>query len=69
MDSKSFRSCVSWLAHGQGMSKVGVHEINTSNPVICRGNTIELSDPAVSRCHAELFLASDGYYIRDLGMG
>jgi pSer/pThr/pTyr-binding forkhead associated (FHA) protein len=32
-----------------------------------RGNTIELSDPVVSRHHAELFLASKGCYIRDLG--
>jgi len=32
-----------------------------------RGNTIELSDPVVSRRHAELFLASKGCYIRDLG--
>ncbi len=32
-----------------------------------RGNVIELDDPVVSRCHAELFLDSDGYYIRDLG--
>jgi pSer/pThr/pTyr-binding forkhead associated (FHA) protein len=32
-----------------------------------RGNTIELNDPVVSRRHAELFLASNGCYIRDLG--
>ena len=32
-----------------------------------RGNTIELSDPVVSRRHAELFLASNGCYICDLG--
>jgi pSer/pThr/pTyr-binding forkhead associated (FHA) protein len=31
-----------------------------------RGNAIELSDPIVSRRHAELFLASNGCYIRDL---
>ncbi len=32
-----------------------------------RGNAIELNDPVVSRRHAELFLASDSCYIRDLG--
>jgi pSer/pThr/pTyr-binding forkhead associated (FHA) protein len=31
-----------------------------------RGNTIELSDPVVSRRHAELFLAANGCYICDL---
>lgn len=31
-----------------------------------RGNMIELNDPLVSRRHAELFLASNGCYIRDL---
>jgi pSer/pThr/pTyr-binding forkhead associated (FHA) protein len=30
-----------------------------------RGNAIELSDPVVSRHHAELFLTSSGCYIRD----
>lgn len=32
-----------------------------------RGNVIELSDPVASRRHAELFLATNGCYIRDLG--
>lgn len=32
-----------------------------------RGNVIELGDPIVSRRHAELFLAANGCYIRDLG--
>ena len=32
-----------------------------------RGNAIELDDPVASRRHAELFLDSNGYYIRDLG--
>jgi len=32
-----------------------------------RGNSIELGDPVVSRRHAELFLASNGCYIRDMG--
>lgn len=32
-----------------------------------RGNAIELNDPVVSRHHAEFFLATNGYYIRDLG--
>ncbi len=32
-----------------------------------RGNSIELGDPVVSRRHAELFLASSGCYIRDMG--
>jgi pSer/pThr/pTyr-binding forkhead associated (FHA) protein len=31
-----------------------------------RGNAIELGDPVVSRRHAELFLAANGCYIRDL---